>query len=182
MTSCDIPGLEDIEDITKTYDFNGLTRDEKPKDLPPKAKKLSKLKAKNGIKTNIPEYSKPTADSIIPGTQKIFVKTWGCSHNNSDGEYMAGQLASFGYHITGIIIIIIMTIIMSNIIIIQWHSQGGARGAIIVKSKNYPAYFLRLKACQIPGWNPCNLHTGDYANKNCFHANRHNRSIVLLGK
>ncbi|XP_041040112.1 threonylcarbamoyladenosine tRNA methylthiotransferase isoform X1 [Carcharodon carcharias] len=38
--------------------------------------------------------------SVIPGTQKIWVKTWGCSHNNSDGEYMAGQLAVYGYKIT----------------------------------------------------------------------------------
>ncbi|XP_060070385.1 threonylcarbamoyladenosine tRNA methylthiotransferase-like [Ylistrum balloti] len=38
-------------------------------------------------------------DSHIPGTQKIYVKTWGCSHNNSDSEYMAGQLAAYGYQI-----------------------------------------------------------------------------------
>lgn len=28
----------------------------------------------------------------IPGTQIIYMKTFGCSHNNSDSEYMAGQL------------------------------------------------------------------------------------------
>jgi len=39
--------------------------------------------------------------SVIPGTQKIWVRTWGCSHNSSDGEYMAGQLAASGYKITG---------------------------------------------------------------------------------
>lgn len=33
----------------------------------------------------------------IPGTQSIYIKTWGCAHNSSDSEYMAGQLASFGY-------------------------------------------------------------------------------------
>jgi len=44
------------------------------------------------------EVVKPS--SVIPGTETIFVKTWGCSHNNSDGEYMAGQLAAFGYAIT----------------------------------------------------------------------------------
>ncbi|KAL6315535.1 hypothetical protein AAG906_000837 [Vitis piasezkii] len=36
-------------------------------------------------------------DSIIPGTQTIYMKTFGCSHNQSDSEYMAGQLAAFGY-------------------------------------------------------------------------------------
>mmetsp|Transcript_64990 Transcript_64990/g.160014 ORF Transcript_64990/g.160014 Transcript_64990/m.160014 type:complete len:700 (-) Transcript_64990:79-2178(-) len=36
----------------------------------------------------------------IPGTQTVFLKTQGCSHNVSDGEYMAGLLASYGYSIT----------------------------------------------------------------------------------
>ncbi len=45
--------------------------------------------------------SKVVADSFIPGTQSIYIKTWGCSHNNSDGEYMAGLLAANGYTITG---------------------------------------------------------------------------------
>ncbi|EGV99226.1 CDK5 regulatory subunit-associated protein 1-like 1 [Cricetulus griseus] len=39
-------------------------------------------------------------ESTIPGIQKIWIRTWGCSHNNSDGEYMAGQLAAYGYKIT----------------------------------------------------------------------------------
>jgi threonylcarbamoyladenosine tRNA methylthiotransferase CDKAL1 len=34
-----------------------------------------------------------------PGSQSIFVKTYGCSHNISDGEYMAGLLANYGYTI-----------------------------------------------------------------------------------
>ncbi|XP_071716055.1 uncharacterized protein [Rutidosis leptorrhynchoides] len=36
----------------------------------------------------------------VPGTQTIFLKTFGCSHNQSDSEYMAGQLSAFGYAIT----------------------------------------------------------------------------------
>ena len=40
-------------------------------------------------------------NSNIPGVGSIFLKTWGCSHNHSDTEYMAGQLASNGYSITG---------------------------------------------------------------------------------
>jgi threonylcarbamoyladenosine tRNA methylthiotransferase CDKAL1 len=41
-------------------------------------------------------------DSLVPfrpGQAVIFVKTWGCGHNNSDGEYMAGLLAAEGYTI-----------------------------------------------------------------------------------
>ncbi|XP_057469805.1 uncharacterized protein LOC130758852 isoform X2 [Actinidia eriantha] len=33
----------------------------------------------------------------IPGTEIIYMKTFGCSHNQSDSEYMAGQLSEFGY-------------------------------------------------------------------------------------
>ena len=36
----------------------------------------------------------------IPGTQKIWIKTYGCSHNVSDGEYMEGMLSHYGYRIT----------------------------------------------------------------------------------
>lgn len=36
-----------------------------------------------------------TADR--PGHAKVFVKTYGCSHNISDSEYMAGLLQEYGY-------------------------------------------------------------------------------------
>ncbi|KAK1267192.1 CDK5RAP1-like protein [Acorus gramineus] len=36
----------------------------------------------------------------IPGTQTIYMKTFGCSHNQSDSEYMAGQLSAFGYAVS----------------------------------------------------------------------------------
>eukprot|EP00124_Ichthyophonus_hoferi_P003029 Ihof_evm5s237 gene=Ihof_evmTU5s237 len=45
-------------------------------------------------------HNEKPASKDIPGTQTIWVKTWGCGHNNSDGEYMAGQLAAYGYRIT----------------------------------------------------------------------------------
>ncbi len=33
----------------------------------------------------------------VPGAASVWVKTYGCSHNTSDGEYMAGMLSAFGY-------------------------------------------------------------------------------------
>lgn len=36
-------------------------------------------------------------NSVVPGTQKVYVKTQGCSHNISDGEFMMGLLAEYGY-------------------------------------------------------------------------------------
>lgn len=38
-------------------------------------------------------------ENVVPGTQKIFVKTFGCSHNISDSEFMIGQLVEYGYSI-----------------------------------------------------------------------------------
>eukprot|EP01084_Bolivina_argentea_P279799 478393_1 len=38
-------------------------------------------------------------NNVIPGTQSIWIKTWGCSHNISDSEYMAGLLSNYGYNI-----------------------------------------------------------------------------------
>ncbi|VDN01510.1 unnamed protein product [Thelazia callipaeda] len=39
-------------------------------------------------------------DSFVPGTQKIYLKTWGCTHNTSDSEQMAGLLNAAGYQLT----------------------------------------------------------------------------------
>jgi threonylcarbamoyladenosine tRNA methylthiotransferase CDKAL1 len=36
----------------------------------------------------------------IPGTQKVWIKTYGCSHNVSDSEYMEGILSSYGFQIS----------------------------------------------------------------------------------
>ena len=48
-----------------------------------------------------PPEPPPVCDSVVPGTQRVHVRTWGCTHNSSDSEYMAGQLAAYGYVITG---------------------------------------------------------------------------------
>ena len=37
----------------------------------------------------------------VPGTARIYLKTYGCSHNSSDSEVMAGQLQQFGYRLVG---------------------------------------------------------------------------------
>ena len=36
----------------------------------------------------------------VPGDATVFVHTFGCGHNVSDGEYMAGQLVEDGYRVT----------------------------------------------------------------------------------
>ena len=82
----------DIEDAVRKDDLTPNDRITPRGAVLPKARTRSTIKVQNEL---------PVGDRIIPGTQKIYVRTWGCSHNNSDGEYMAGQLAAYGYKITG---------------------------------------------------------------------------------
>ncbi|OAY23750.1 threonylcarbamoyladenosine tRNA methylthiotransferase [Manihot esculenta] len=59
-----------------------------------------KNKNKNKPNLNASILSQIPLSTKIPGTQTIYIKTFGCSHNQSDSEYMAGQLSSFGYALT----------------------------------------------------------------------------------
>ena len=95
MPACETV-VEDIEDIITKNDVTPNDRLTIKRVVLPRVNR----KTTNGIRV-VQEDERPIADSIIPGTQRIFVRTWGCSHNNSDSEYMAGQLAAYGYRITG---------------------------------------------------------------------------------
>lgn len=50
----------------------------------------------------------PSADdscrpgASVPGSQSVWVKTFGCAHNISDSEYMAGLLSAYGYRLTSL--------------------------------------------------------------------------------
>ncbi|XP_010140379.1 PREDICTED: threonylcarbamoyladenosine tRNA methylthiotransferase [Buceros rhinoceros silvestris] len=87
--------LEDIEDIVSAEDLKPHDRRLVRRNIFPKVRK------RNSQKNTLTDDDDPPSESIIPGVQKIWIRTWGCSHNNSDGEYMAGQLAAYGYKITG---------------------------------------------------------------------------------
>ncbi|CAJ1395522.1 unnamed protein product [Effrenium voratum] len=41
-----------------------------------------------------------TTEAYLPGKQKIYLKTYGCAHNNSDSEFMMGLLQDYGYSFT----------------------------------------------------------------------------------
>ncbi|XP_046353392.2 threonylcarbamoyladenosine tRNA methylthiotransferase-like [Haliotis rufescens] len=86
--------VDDIEDIVSQHDLGSYDRDISRSEVLPRARKSKVTKRHMSIEENV------EADSYIPGTHKVYVKTWGCSHNNSDSEYMAGQLAAYGYKIT----------------------------------------------------------------------------------
>ncbi|CAL1285411.1 unnamed protein product [Larinioides sclopetarius] len=79
--------IDDIEDLGET----------------PEVSRIVQLKASGPVpKVTRKNVAGPEilADSIIPGTQNVYVKTWGCAHNSSDSEYMAGLLNENGYNIT----------------------------------------------------------------------------------
>lgn len=85
--------VDDIEDlILSVGDVAEISRD-KPRNVVTIRSKIKEKPAKDVY------YPSPQ----VPGTQTVFIKTWGCSHNSSDGEYMAGLLSNYGYKITGII-------------------------------------------------------------------------------
>ncbi|KAG7295893.1 hypothetical protein JYU34_020977 [Plutella xylostella] len=84
--------IDDIEDLISSQDIT-------PKERYASRKNVSVRSRKNNTKESEPA-EKVILQSVVPGTQTIYVKTWGCAHNNSDSEYMAGLLAAQGYRLT----------------------------------------------------------------------------------
>ncbi|KAI8787156.1 threonylcarbamoyladenosine tRNA methylthiotransferase [Biomphalaria glabrata] len=100
--------IEDIEDIISANHSHEQREGNRPLIIPrPRSKKTKTTTIAEKVKSIDLDYCDPEGslanekrDSYVPGTQKIYVRTWGCSHNSSDSEYMAGQLAAYGYKIT----------------------------------------------------------------------------------
>ncbi|XP_057664617.1 threonylcarbamoyladenosine tRNA methylthiotransferase [Diorhabda carinulata] len=82
--------INDIEDLISSQDLTPKDRYSSRKNVKVQAKKKNKIENQPPI---------PIGENI-PGTQKIYIGTWGCAHNSSDSEYMAGQLAAYGYKLT----------------------------------------------------------------------------------
>ena len=102
MPACD-DDIEDLEDLVGEGDLSALERSAARSNSVVKhlTKKVVKRKAPAKVPKEVNKDVIGENGSIIPGTQKIWLKTWGCAHNTSDTEYMAGQLAAYGYQITG---------------------------------------------------------------------------------
>ena len=73
--------MEDLEDIALT---NSLARHYPPAGLVRHHQKA-------------PELTADDLDGFLPEAFRVWVKTFGCAHNTSDAEYMAGQLAAYGF-------------------------------------------------------------------------------------
>lgn len=88
--------IGDIEDCVAPGDSGPAIRPHQNGVILPRALRKRRNKREETLETE-----KPVTESFVPGTQSVYLKTWGCSHNTSDGEYMAGMLAAAGYSITG---------------------------------------------------------------------------------
>jgi len=84
--------IDDIEDLIASQDITPKERYSSRKNITVRPKRRQQLQE------DLPQLHH--LSSVIPGTQTIYVKTWGCTHNSSDTEYMAGQLAAYGYNLT----------------------------------------------------------------------------------
>ena len=93
MASSCTADVEDIEDIVSPGDTSFQASSRSGSRVLPRALRKKKLGALDD--------SLAVCDSFIPGRHLIYIKTWGCTHNTSDGEYMAGLLAASGYSIVG---------------------------------------------------------------------------------
>ena len=87
----------DIEDLISSQDITPKERYSSKRSVTVRVRRKHNGQVKHELE--VEEYSTPS--SVIPGTQTIYIKTWGCTHNSSDSEYMAGLLAAYGYNLTG---------------------------------------------------------------------------------
>ena len=81
-----------IETITSTVDD---IEDALPSTFSQRPVRSAKLNlAREDMSTAaVPEEAKRS----VPGVQTVYVRTFGCSHNQSDSEYMMGILQAYGY-------------------------------------------------------------------------------------
>lgn len=107
--------MEDIEDVAAGEELEGLRGSEEIKRERQREVQTFKNHRKNDkkdVKMNNEiarateeadakgtAETKGAEDNVkgVPGTQRVWLKTYGCSHNTSDSEYMQGLLMTYGY-------------------------------------------------------------------------------------
>eukprot|EP00743_Colponemidia_sp_Colp-15_P005396 GILK01005798.1.p1 GENE.GILK01005798.1~~GILK01005798.1.p1 ORF type:complete len:585 (+),score=92.25 GILK01005798.1:72-1757(+) len=107
--ACDTD-IDDIEDLVNGMYLDNadsgsyfLPDSRHDRELPAMVPQKAKLIASSRIREKTRQQKFALSEEVVgdvPGTQKIYVKTYGCSHNMSDSEYMMGQLAAYGYSFT----------------------------------------------------------------------------------
>ena len=80
--------MDDIEDLVTSSTPEAEGRVYRPLVVPRRKKTTDEVPDKEDLPEGLPEK------------KKIYVRTFGCAHNVSDSEYMAGVLASEGYEVS----------------------------------------------------------------------------------
>jgi threonylcarbamoyladenosine tRNA methylthiotransferase CDKAL1 len=91
--------LEDIEDLFSDGldGMDAIRRKNRQNVVVPKVKKKYRdTPPKEMQKIDLVQVPEDVS-SFLPGRNTIYIRTWGCAHNSSDSEYMAGQLVAQGY-------------------------------------------------------------------------------------
>lgn len=92
-----IGDIDDIEDLGKETAVRRQNRTEAVQLLKSQLQEVKTDAALDGYDHTIDADHR--LDSFVPDKYKVHIKTWGCSHNNSDGEYMAGLLDQYGFQL-----------------------------------------------------------------------------------
>ena len=121
-TECaDLPSLDDIEDLMGLGEEVAVgrleereilgerkTRERRRQRKEKALKRMEEAEERDRLEKEVERADEESMEAeeknapltpLIPGSAKVFVKTWGCAHNNSDGEYMAGLLSEYGYDV-----------------------------------------------------------------------------------
>ncbi|KAI2805458.1 Threonylcarbamoyladenosine tRNA methylthiotransferase [Blomia tropicalis] len=88
--------IEDIEDLTKNISNGVLNRDDAFKF---KIRINPRYRKEDLEDVHSPNDLSAENRSFLPGKFSIYLRTWGCTHNSSDSEYMAGLLVQSGYRV-----------------------------------------------------------------------------------
>jgi len=88
--------MGDIEDMGVHLEVPPRTLSVAHKVVMPRRRKKGGGGAGAGGEGEEKEEREEASKARVPGTESLWVKTYGCSHNVSDSEYMEGLLAAYG--------------------------------------------------------------------------------------
>lgn len=92
--------IDDIEDVVGTAKAEPAASAVFFKEEEEEMKKIGGLNNRNARACVKPStVAETSGNGAVPGVGSVWVRTFGCSHNVSDSEYMSGVLASYGYEV-----------------------------------------------------------------------------------
>ncbi|KAG7669451.1 hypothetical protein Ndes2437B_g05623 [Nannochloris sp. 'desiccata'] len=129
----------DIEDLVATSPVTHKERPSAPGSVQPIVRRGKTIPdGAAAVSTAVTDATlEPSASStaFLPGSQKVWVKTFGCSHNTSDAEFMAGQLQEYGFNLVNDINADAADLWLINSCTVKGPSQS-AVGNLVIKARD----------------------------------------------